>query len=79
MGEDLERLFTLIVINCALRNGDAHLKNFGIVYDDVQGEARLAPVYDLVTTSVYLPKDSMAADPQRHHKMGERERAAVPG
>jgi len=60
VSEDLERLFTLIVINCALRNGDAHLKNFGIVYDDVQGEARLAPVYDLVTTSVYLPKDSMA-------------------
>jgi serine/threonine-protein kinase HipA len=58
--EDLERLFTLIVMNCVLRNGDAHLKNFGIVYDDVQGEARLAPVYDVVTTSVYLPKDSMA-------------------
>ncbi|MHB1675445.1 MAG: type II toxin-antitoxin system HipA family toxin [Acidobacteriaceae bacterium] len=58
--EDTERLFTLIALNCALRNGDAHLKNFGIVYDDVQGEARLAPVYDLVTTSVYLPKDSMA-------------------
>src|SRR6201993_4208406 len=60
IGEDMERLFTLITLNCALRNGDAHLKNFGIVYDDVQGEARLAPVYDLVTTSVYLPKDSMA-------------------
>jgi serine/threonine-protein kinase HipA len=60
LGEDLERLFTLIVINCAIRNGDAHLKNFGIIYDDVQGEARLAPVYDLVTTSVYLPKDCMA-------------------
>jgi serine/threonine-protein kinase HipA len=60
VGEDLERLFTLIALNCALHNGDAHLKNFGIVYDDVQGEARLAPVYDLVTTSVYLPKDSMA-------------------
>jgi serine/threonine-protein kinase HipA len=57
---DLERLFTLIAINCALRNGDAHLKNFGIVYEDVEGEARLAPVYDLVTTSVYLPNDSMA-------------------
>jgi serine/threonine-protein kinase HipA len=60
VGEDLERLFTLIVINCALRNGDAHLKNFGIVYDNVEGEARLAPVYDLVTTTVYLRKDSMA-------------------
>ncbi len=58
--EDLERLFTLMVLNCALHNGDAHLKNFGIVYDDVQGEARLAPVYDLVTTSVYLPQDRMA-------------------
>jgi len=60
VNEDLEKLFTLIALNCALRNGDAHLKNFGIVYNDVQGEARLAPVYDLVTTSVYLPKDSLA-------------------
>src|SRR5258708_14139480 len=57
---DLEKLFTLMVLNCALRNGDAHLKNFGIVYDDVLAEPRLAPVYDLVTTSVYMPTDSMA-------------------
>lgn len=58
--EDQERLFLLIALNCALRNGDGHLKNFGVVYDDPLGEARLAPVYDLMTTSVYLPKDSMA-------------------
>ena len=58
--EGLGKLFALIALNCALRNGDAHLKNFGIVYDDVLGEARLAPVYDLVTTAAYLPKDSMA-------------------
>jgi serine/threonine-protein kinase HipA len=57
---DLEKLFTLIALNCALRNGDAHLKNFGIVYDDVLGEARLAPVYDLVTTSLYLAQDRLA-------------------
>ena len=60
VNEDLETLFKLIALNCALRNGDAHLKNFGVIYDDVQGEARLAPVYDLVTTSVYLPKDGLA-------------------
>ena len=60
INEDMERLFTLIALNAAIRNGDAHLKNFGIVYDDVLGEARLAPVYDLVTTTVYMPKDSMA-------------------
>jgi serine/threonine-protein kinase HipA len=60
VSDDLEKLFTLIVLNCVLRNGDAHLKNFGIVYDDVLGEARIAPVYDLVTTTVYLAKDRMA-------------------
>jgi serine/threonine-protein kinase HipA len=58
--EGLGKLFALIALNCALRNGDAHLKNFGIVYDDVLGEARPAPVYDIVTTAAYLPKDSMA-------------------
>ena len=31
-----------------------------MVYDDPLGAVRLAPVYDLVTTTVYLPKDSMA-------------------
>lgn len=35
-------------------------KTFGIVYDDVLGQARLAPAYDLVTTAIYLPKDSLA-------------------
>jgi serine/threonine-protein kinase HipA len=57
---DLEKMFTLIALNCALKNGDAHLKNFAIIYDDVLGEPRLAPVFDLVTTVVYLPDDSMA-------------------
>jgi serine/threonine-protein kinase HipA len=57
---DLEKLFTLIALNCALRNGDAHLKNFAVIYDDVLAEPRLAPAFDLVTTAVYLPQDSMA-------------------
>lgn len=86
--QDLERLFTLIVLNCALRNGDAHLKNFGIVYDDVEGEAQLAPVYDLVTTSVYLPRDSMAltlngstnwASATELQRLGEIRLGASPG
>jgi serine/threonine-protein kinase HipA len=56
----LERLFRLFVLNCALRNGDAHLKNFGLIYDDVAGPATVAPVYDLVTTDAYIPDDAMA-------------------
>jgi len=87
VNEDMEKLFTLIALNCALRNGDAHLKNFGIVYEDVQGEARLAPVYDLVTTSVYLPKDSMAltlngttkwASTKELQRLGETRMGATP-
>jgi serine/threonine-protein kinase HipA len=56
----LFELFRLFALNCAIRNGDAHLKNFGIIYADVQGQAELAPVYDLVTTQAYMPRDSMA-------------------
>jgi serine/threonine-protein kinase HipA len=56
----LEDLFKLFVLNCALRNGDAHLKNFGVIYEDVTGPARLAPVYDIVSTVPYLSKDGMA-------------------
>jgi serine/threonine-protein kinase HipA len=87
VNEDMEKLFTLIALNCALRNGDAHLKNFGIVYDDVQGEAHLAPVYDLVTTSVYLPRDSMAltlngstkwATAKELQRLGETRMGATP-
>ena len=43
VGADIELLLKLIALNCALRNGDAHLKNFGLYYDEVEGEARLAP------------------------------------
>jgi len=58
--EYMGKLFMRIAFNCALRNGDAHLKNFGIVYDGILGlgEARLVPVYDLVTTSAYIAKDT---------------------
>ena len=57
---DAERVFTLIAFNCAIRNGDAHLKNFGVVYDDMDATVALAPAYDLVTTTAYIPADSMA-------------------
>jgi serine/threonine-protein kinase HipA len=56
----LSDLFRLFVLNCAIRNGDAHLKNFGITYADVQGGAHLAPVYDLITTTAYISGDVMA-------------------
>ncbi|CAL4869264.1 hypothetical protein MMA231_03555 (plasmid) [Asticcacaulis sp. MM231] len=57
---ELGKLFTLFVLNVAVRNGDAHLKNFALLYDNVAGAPRLADVYDIVTTTAYLSKDVMA-------------------
>ncbi|SAL16771.1 type II toxin-antitoxin system HipA family toxin [Caballeronia humi] len=45
-------LFTLHLVNYALRNADAHMKNFALVYaspDDV----RFAPAFDIVTVTIY--------------------------
>lgn len=54
--ESLENFFKMIVINFLLKNGDAHLKNFGLIYDDVSN-IKLAPAYDVVTTTVYIKND----------------------
>jgi serine/threonine-protein kinase HipA len=56
----LRDLFRLFVLNCAVRNGDAHLKNFAVLYDDPVGTVRLAPVYDVVNTTAYVPRDQLA-------------------
>ena len=55
--EARERFFGVLVLSAAVRNGDAHLKNFGVLYDDAKGSVRLAPVYDIVTTTAYLKND----------------------
>ena len=52
--------FKSLVVNVLLRNGDAHLKNYGLIYKDTNSIVDLAPIYDIVTTTVYLAKDIMA-------------------
>lgn len=47
----LEAFFGQLALSILVRNGDAHLKNFGVLYDD---DSRwLAPVFDVVTTTIY--------------------------
>lgn len=41
-------------------NGDMHLKNWSLIYPGDGRTPRFAPVYDLLSTIPYLPKDSMA-------------------
>ena len=59
--DSLQRLFETVVLSVLLRNGDAHLKNFGLLYTNpTTGDVRLSPTYDIVNTTVYLPKDTLA-------------------
>jgi serine/threonine-protein kinase HipA len=56
----LENFFKIVALSCAVKNGDAHLKNFGVLYDDAESIVRLSPAYDIVSTTPYNAKDIMA-------------------
>lgn len=46
-----------LAFNILISNGDAHLKNWSLIYRD-QRIPTLAPAYDLVATSVYRPPNA---------------------
>lgn len=52
-----EQFFATLVLSVMVKNGDAHLKNFGVLYNAPQSAVWLAPVYDVVTTTVYIKND----------------------
>lgn len=56
----LKQFFTSVTLSCALVNGDAHLKNFGVLYEDSESPVVYSPTFDIVTTTVYQPLDTMA-------------------
>lgn len=51
--ESKARFFQYLTLSVLLQNGDAHLKNFSLLYDSPNGDVRLSPLYDVVTTSIY--------------------------
>ena len=53
-------------------NGDAHLKNWSLVYPD-RRTARLSPLYDTVFTRAFIPNDALAlslAGEKQFHRVG---------
>ncbi len=50
---DTQQLARRLLVNILLANGDAHLKNWSLLYQD-QLTPRLSPAYDIITTSVYI-------------------------
>lgn len=50
---DIQQFARRLLVNILLANGDAHLKNWSLLYSD-QVTPRLSLAYDIVTTSVYI-------------------------
>lgn len=55
-----EQYALMVAYSCAIENGDAHRKNFSVMYDDPEREVRLAPAYDILSTTLYIPRDTLA-------------------
>lgn len=49
---NLHRFFEQVTFSIMVRNGDAHLKNFGVLYRSTN-DVWLAPMFDVVTTTIY--------------------------
>jgi serine/threonine-protein kinase HipA len=58
--DSMKQFFKTIVMNYLLKNGDAHLKNFGLLFSKDFSFVRFAPAYDVVTTTAYIFKDKPA-------------------
>jgi len=57
---DAQQFARRLLVNILLANGDAHLKNWSLLYLD-QVTPRLSPAYDIVTTSVYIDNERQYA------------------
>ena len=57
--EQIAEFVRRLVVNILIGNGDAHLKNWSVIYRD-NVTPQLAPAYDLVSTIHYVKNDSLA-------------------
>jgi len=70
---DNETLFKMLVHSCMVGNGDAHLKNYAMLYDDIE-DMRLSPLYDVVNTQIYNPADTLALNLCKSKTFPDRKR-----
>ncbi len=51
--EDIQELWKRIIFNYIVGNNDGHIKNYSLLYSDDLKSIRLAPAYDIISTTVY--------------------------
>ena len=73
MQSSLEQFFDIVALSCIVGNGDAHLKNFGLLYQDPLGsDARLgilelAKACDVTAPTARIRQLLEAVDASLHH------------
>ncbi len=59
-GLDLREFLKILIMNFIIGNGDAHLKNYGLLYDE-NGNKNLAPCYDIVCSKLFIKDEEDSA------------------
>lgn len=65
--DDFDEVIRRLAFHVLIGNGDAHLKNWSLVYPDGI-RARLSPAYDLVATVTYIPADKLGLKLSRENR-----------
>ena len=73
INDDKQLLFKMLVHSCMVGNGDAHLKNFAMLYNEPD-DMHLSPLYDVVNTQIYVPGDGLALNLGRSKNFPDRKR-----
>ncbi len=58
--KNVQQFARRLLVNILLANGDAHLKNWSLIYPDTM-TPELSPAYDIVTTRVYMGNEKKYA------------------
>lgn len=66
-GLDVQLFFERILFFFFIGNGDAHMKNFSIIYNDA-GNIRLSPAYDIISSKLVIPGEEDLALPMNGKK-----------
>jgi serine/threonine-protein kinase HipA len=59
-GLDVQLFYERVIFNFLIGNGDAHFKNFSILYHE-PGGVRLSPAYDIVCSRLVIPNEQDSA------------------
>jgi serine/threonine-protein kinase HipA len=60
--DEADQFFAQYLLASTIRNSNAHLKSFGLLYASERQQFTLAPVYEMSTMSVYVPGLSKTID-----------------